>query len=253
MCTGSPGTAPPPAPAATVAGESPLFVDPAEIPAHEDVTRLGQALAVLHPGYELMALFAAYTGLRWGELAALTITQIDPATRTVTVDRKVIEISGHLYAEPPKGRKRPAGQQVGEQAVQPAAGLVAGAGEFIAAVTQHPQHSQLRIGADLPQALVPQRDHDDRVRVGGAGLAALPGAGDPGTGGEFGRHIQHLFPAGQQPLRERPADPVRSFYGPDPLRPLLGHLQQLVAAAGISAELAGGPQDLPVIPGLDRH
>jgi integrase len=53
-----------------------------------------------------MANFAAYTGLRWGELAALTVAQITPATRTVDVDRKVIEIGGKLYAEPPKGRKR---------------------------------------------------------------------------------------------------------------------------------------------------
>jgi integrase len=96
-------TAPPPA--ATIAGESPLFVDPADIPATADVATLGRALAVLHPDYELMACFAAYTGLRWGELAALTTTQIDTATRTVTVDRKIIEIGGRLYAEHPKGRK----------------------------------------------------------------------------------------------------------------------------------------------------
>jgi integrase len=101
-----PGDRPAPTPAATVAGESLLFVDPAEIPAHDDVAALGQALAVLGDLYELMACFAAYTGLRWGELAALTTTQIDPATRIVTVDRKVIEIGGHLYVEAPKGRKR---------------------------------------------------------------------------------------------------------------------------------------------------
>jgi hypothetical protein len=46
-------TAPPPA--ATIAGESPLFVDSADIPATADVATLGRALAVLHPDYELMA------------------------------------------------------------------------------------------------------------------------------------------------------------------------------------------------------
>jgi integrase len=100
-----PGDRAAPPPATTVAGESPLFVDPADIPAAADVTSLGQALAVLDPGYELMACLAAYSGLRWGELAALTTTQIDTAARTITVDRKIIEIGGHLYAEPPKGRK----------------------------------------------------------------------------------------------------------------------------------------------------
>jgi integrase len=53
-----------------------------------------------------MACFAAYTGLRSGELAALTINQIDAATRVVTVDRKVIEVGGRLYVEAPKGRKQ---------------------------------------------------------------------------------------------------------------------------------------------------
>jgi hypothetical protein len=58
------GDRPTPELAATVAGESALFVDPAEIPAAEDVATLGQALAVLAGDYELMACFAAYTGLR---------------------------------------------------------------------------------------------------------------------------------------------------------------------------------------------
>jgi Phage integrase family len=95
-----------PEPAVTVAGESALFVDPSEIPASTDVAKLGQALAYLDQGYELMANTAAYTGLRWGELAALTASQITPATRTVDVDRKVIEIGGKMFLEAPKGRKR---------------------------------------------------------------------------------------------------------------------------------------------------
>jgi integrase len=85
-----------------------LFVDPAEIPAHADVAKLGQALAATPRRgqlYELMASLAAYTGLRWGELAALTTAQIDPAARTITVDRKVVEIGGRLFEETPKNRK----------------------------------------------------------------------------------------------------------------------------------------------------
>ena len=53
-----------------------------------------------------MAHTAAYTGLRWGELAALTAGQIDLAARVITVDRKVVEIAGQLYLEAPKNRKR---------------------------------------------------------------------------------------------------------------------------------------------------
>ena len=91
-----------------MAGESALFVDPAEIPADADIARLGQALAAGRHGDrdELMATTAAYSGLRWGELTALTITQVDPAARVISVDRKVVEVAGHLYIEAPKNRKR---------------------------------------------------------------------------------------------------------------------------------------------------
>ena len=91
----------------TVAGESAMWVDPAEIPADDDIGKLGQALAHGTHGdlYELMADTAAYSGLRWGELTALAIGQVDNDARVITVDRKVIEVAGHLYIEAPKGRK----------------------------------------------------------------------------------------------------------------------------------------------------
>ena len=101
------GGRPLPAPRVTVAGESALWVDPAEIPSDDDIGKLGQALAAgLHGERdELMASTAAYSGLRWGELTALTISQVDPAGRVITVDRKVVEVAGHLYVEAPKNRK----------------------------------------------------------------------------------------------------------------------------------------------------
>ena len=99
-----------PAPRVTVAGESALWVDPAEIPAGSDIGKLGRALAAGRHGErdELMANTAAYSGLRWGELTALTIAQADQADqadRVITVDRKVVEVAGHLYVEAPKCRK----------------------------------------------------------------------------------------------------------------------------------------------------
>jgi len=101
------GDRPLPPPRVTVARESALWVDPAEIPADDDVAGLGRALAAGRHGdrEELMANTAAYSGLRWGELTALTIAQVDPAARVIAVDRKVIEVAGHLYVEPPKNRK----------------------------------------------------------------------------------------------------------------------------------------------------
>jgi integrase len=102
-----PGDRPLPAPKVSVSGESGLWVDPAQIPSGSDIGKLGRALADgLHGERdELMASTAAYSGLRWGELAALTIWQVDPDGRVITVDRKVIEVAGHLYIEAPKCRK----------------------------------------------------------------------------------------------------------------------------------------------------
>ena len=79
-----------------------------EIPAGGDIDKLGRALAAGRHGDrdELMVHTAAYTGLRWGELTALTIGQVDPDARVIAVDRKVIEVAGHLYLEAPKNRKR---------------------------------------------------------------------------------------------------------------------------------------------------
>jgi integrase len=96
-----------PAARVSTAGESGLWVDPAEIPSDSDIVRLGRALAAGRHGErdELMANVAAYSGLRWGELTALTIGQVDTGSRVITVDRKVVEVAGHLYVEAPKNRK----------------------------------------------------------------------------------------------------------------------------------------------------
>jgi integrase len=101
------GDRPVPEPEASTSGESALWVDPAEIPAAADIARLGQALAAGRRGEldELMACTAAYSGLRQGELFALTTGQIAPDARVITVDRKLIEVAGQLYVEAPKCRK----------------------------------------------------------------------------------------------------------------------------------------------------
>ena len=96
-----------PAPRVTTAGESALWVDPAEIPAPGDVDGLGKAMSHGRHGDldELMASTAAYSGLRWGELTALSTGRVDTETRVITVDRKVAEVAGRLYIEAPKNRK----------------------------------------------------------------------------------------------------------------------------------------------------
>jgi integrase len=88
-----------------VAGESALFVDPGEVPGPGDVAALGRALTARGWLFELMVNVAAYSGLRWGELAALSAAQVDAAGRLVAVGRKVVEVRGRLYVEAPKNRK----------------------------------------------------------------------------------------------------------------------------------------------------
>jgi integrase len=74
-------------------------------------------------------------GLRWGELTAPTVAQVDPAARVIAVDRKVIEVAGYLYLEAPKNRKyrrtihprrTPAGYRLAARAGQARAEQAAG-------------------------------------------------------------------------------------------------------------------------------
>jgi integrase len=76
---------------------------------------------------ELEILLVAYSGLRWGEHAALTARQIDPERRRITVDRQIIETRAALKLSLPKGRRRrvtmypavtPAGVELAELVVK---------------------------------------------------------------------------------------------------------------------------------------
>jgi integrase len=102
-----PAGRPVPEPRMQAAGESAEFVDPAEIPADDNIAALATALSQGRRGDldELMAYTAAYSGLRLGELLALGVNQIAVAAREITVDRKVVEVRGRQFLEAPKFRK----------------------------------------------------------------------------------------------------------------------------------------------------
>ena len=55
---------------------------------------------------ELEILLVAYSGMRWGEHAALTAAQLDGERRRITVDRQIIENRSALSLSLPKGRRR---------------------------------------------------------------------------------------------------------------------------------------------------
>jgi integrase len=189
------GDRPAPGPQVSMQGESAQYVDPSEIPAAADVARLGRALAAGRHGdlHELMANTAAYTGLRQGELFALTTGQIDPATRVIDLDRKVIEVSGTLLTGAPKGRKRrktiyPARTPQG----YPLAGKIAA--RIQAARAERQAGTNQPAGADipLPRGTYWRSSNFDRRVLAPAYLAA--GWRDPGGNGQWTWHsLRHVL------------------------------------------------------------
>ncbi len=180
--------------AVSVEGESAQWVDPAEIPSGDDGARLGKALAAVRHGErdELMANTAAYSGLRWGELAALTVTQVDQATRVIAVDRKVVDIAGRLYVEAPKNRKyrrtiyprlTPAGYPLAERL---AARIEAAQAE------QEAGTNRLGLVFPSPQEKHLRSSNFERRSLAPAYLAA--GWRDANGGGPWTRHsLRHVF------------------------------------------------------------
>lgn len=59
----------------------------------------------IDPRYRMLALLAAYSAMRWGELIALKPGRLDLEARTVDVAENIVEVSGKLYPpSPPKTR-----------------------------------------------------------------------------------------------------------------------------------------------------
>ena len=56
--------------------------------------------------YRLMVLFLAYTGLRWGEMAALTVGRVDFLRRRALVAESVTPVEGVMTFGPTKGHER---------------------------------------------------------------------------------------------------------------------------------------------------
>ncbi len=107
------------------AGEG-RFVDQAQIPTSAAVHALAAAASEVSGVWwrELQVLLVAYSGMRWGEMAALTAGRVDSSRRRIVVDRQVIETRHALRLAPPKNRRRrttmypartPAGVDLAEQ------------------------------------------------------------------------------------------------------------------------------------------
>ena len=102
------GDRPLPEPQVSIAGESALWVDPAEIPAETTSPSSARPWPLGRRGEldELMANIAAYSRAAAGRAVRPDHrARSTTAARVITVDRKVVEVAGHLYVEAPKCRK----------------------------------------------------------------------------------------------------------------------------------------------------
>ena len=70
---------------------------------HRQVAELADACG---PAYRLVVLFLAYTGLRWGEMAALRVGRVDFLRRRVLVAESVTPVKGAMTFGPTKGHER---------------------------------------------------------------------------------------------------------------------------------------------------
>ena len=118
-----------------------------------------------------------------------------------------------------------------------------------APVDQQLQHLELLVGDDRAQPGHPGADQRDRVRVGGVGLAALPGREHPRPRGQLRRHVHDVLAVGEQPVGDVPADALAALDRPDPLRPRRDECQHRLVA------LDGGVEPATTDDGLvgDHH
>ena len=65
----------------------------------EEVAAIAQAV---EPRWQALILLAAYSGLRWGELAGLRRHYLDPLHKSVRVVEQCTEVNGHFVWGPPK-------------------------------------------------------------------------------------------------------------------------------------------------------
>lgn len=70
---------------------------------HEQVWELA---GTIDSRYRALVLFLAYTGLRFGESAALEVRDIDFLRRRIEVRQQVTEVKGYLTWTPTKGKRR---------------------------------------------------------------------------------------------------------------------------------------------------
>ncbi len=78
----------------------------AEISTQPITFKTGYTKYMPQPTYGTIVRLLAYTGLRWGEMAALRVGDIQPTRRRIDVRRAVAEVRGELVYSTPKTHER---------------------------------------------------------------------------------------------------------------------------------------------------
>jgi len=154
-----------------------------------------------------------------------------------------------------RGQERlgPARDQFDQQPVQPVDREGAGGSELVTSVHQQPQRDCRAIDLHGAKTWRAQRDQRDRVRVGGVGLAALPGGEHPSPRRQLRRYVHHRFTVGDQPLGDVATHSFASFHRPHPVRPPPAGGQQVLVAVAVGAEPARREDLLRLVEDLDRR
>lgn len=73
---------------------------------HQQVQALAVEVGAHRPELATVVGFLAYTGLRWGEMAALRVESFDMLRHRATVSEAVAEVRGRVVFDTPKGHER---------------------------------------------------------------------------------------------------------------------------------------------------
>ena len=146
----------------------------------------------------------------------------------------------------------PAGQQLQQEPVQPAATWVRAWPSSSRRPASMPVTTRSSPGPDLDQARSAQGGQRDRVRTGRVGLAAVPGGEHPHLRGQLRRHAGHDLAVMNQAVRQVPADAVAALHRPDPVRELPRRGQHVRIPGLVRAVPARRQHYRPPVDDLDR-
>lgn len=75
------------------------------IPGPDDIVRIAEACTEIHPSYGDHVMLSAFLAARSSEVGGLLVSDVDWASKVVTIERQCFPGAGGLRIKPPKGRR----------------------------------------------------------------------------------------------------------------------------------------------------